>query len=368
MKQDHDHPLKTATQINTKRLYKFNWTLSIIIVIYFLFSFIAKREVDSYAVYYYDLFLLILFANVCFGMLLFYINKQEAERTKASCVIQMTYLCLHLLFAVLLSKHDPHMQALWIACIGIGVLFLIPPFAGIFMYLLTWIASSIVLSPYDEFARMEWPIHPSIRTALPEGLGFVASIIIWRSYTKSYKQHMLMNIEQTRLIEKNNSLQALAVQDPLTGLLNRTRFVDLVRAQLHKQNNKEASILIIDIDFFKHVNDQFGHPAGDQVLKDLSAMLMRYFPPPSLSARLGGEEFIIFLPNTHIEQARQLAEMLRENIATFPFSYKHHTIHITASFGIAQATHSFQHSYSKADQALYIAKQNGRNRVVVIST
>ncbi|MBA2878619.1 diguanylate cyclase (GGDEF)-like protein [Anoxybacillus kamchatkensis] len=359
----NDHLLKVASKTNIDRLYKLSWAITIITIIYFFLSFIGRLE--NKLVYSYNSLLFIIIANICFGMLFLYISRQKAEGTKKAYVIQAAYFMLHLFLGVLLSIHDQYMNVLWISCIGMGVLFLIPPLVGGIMYVLTFVLSSIVLSSHDAPTLLEWITHVPIHIVIPEGLGFGVSLIVWRNYTKNYKQQLLTNIEQQQLAEKNASLQALAIQDRLTGLFNRTHFVDLVNAYLKESDHEEATILIIDIDFFKHVNDHFGHPAGDQVLKALSVIIKQYFQHPNLSARLGGEEFIVFLPETSTEKARDLSETLRENIEKCPFQYKEHTIHITASFGIAQAIHSFQHCYPKADQALYLAKQLGRNRVVV---
>ncbi|EMI09418.1 GGDEF domain-containing protein [Anoxybacillus gonensis] len=357
--------LKAASKTNIDRLYKLSWAIAVITIIYFLLSLIERLKNKQYIVYGYDLLPFIIITNICFGLLFYYVRRQKSEGTKKAYIIQAAYFMLHLFLSILLSIHDQYMNALWIGCIGMGVLFLIPPLVGVIMYVLTFIASSIVLSSHDAPTLFEWIAHVPTHLLIPEGLGFGASLIVWRNYTKNYKQLLLTNIEQQQLAEKNASLQALAIQDRLTGLFNRTHFVDLVNTYLNESNHEEASILIIDIDFFKHVNDHFGHPAGDQVLKVLSTIIKQYFQHPNLSARLGGEEFIVFLPKTNIKKARDLSETLRENIEKYPFQYKEHTIHITVSFGIAQAIHSFEHCYPKADQALYLAKQLGRNRVVV---
>jgi len=129
-----------------------------------------------------------------------------------------------------------------------------------------------------------------------------------------------------------------------------------------------TSILLLDLDFFKRVNDTWGHPAGDAVLKNVAVVANSTVRATDLVGRLGGEEFIILLPNTSVESARRLAEKLRANLEHSPVAWEQKYIHSTASFGVASTTalenHDFDHLYTHADKALYTAKEKGRNRVV----
>ena len=170
------------------------------------------------------------------------------------------------------------------------------------------------------------------------------------------------------LTEANARLTELAARDPLTGLANRRCFEDhLVRAFQHFQRNGLAySILMIDVDFFKQVNDTYGHAIGDQVLMQLANILSNSIRSTDLVARYGGEEFIVLLgPATSQEQAHIVAEKIRTSIAAESFP---RVGEITISLGLAAANPKDEHqedAVKRADTALYRAKQAGRNRVCV---
>jgi diguanylate cyclase (GGDEF)-like protein len=124
----------------------------------------------------------------------------------------------------------------------------------------------------------------------------------------------------------------------------------------------------MDLDHFKRVNDTWGHPAGDAVLRNVAAVANATVRSTDLVGRLGGEEFIVLLPGTSGDAARRIAEKLRTALEASPVQWEQTTICATASIGIAGTTalekRSFDSLYSDADKALYLAKQRGRNRVV----
>ena len=167
----------------------------------------------------------------------------------------------------------------------------------------------------------------------------------------------------------NASLE-LAVTDALTGLFNR-RYLDTHANALIAQARAAASplsTLVIDIDHFKSVNDTHGHAAGDSVLREFAQRLRRNTRGVDLACRMGGEEFIIVMPDTPLWRARQIAERVRSCIAAEPFPINAGTqIAMTASVGLATLEASDEGMdalFSRADQALYAAKCEGRNRVV----
>lgn len=167
----------------------------------------------------------------------------------------------------------------------------------------------------------------------------------------------------------NASLEQ-AVTDALTGLFNR-RYLDTHAKALFEQARAAASplsTLVIDIDHFKSVNDTHGHAAGDSVLREFAQRLRRNTRGVDLICRMGGEEFIIVMPDTPLWRARQIAERLRSCIATEPFRINVGTqITVTASVGLATVETSDEGMdalFGRADQALYAAKREGRNRVV----
>ena len=161
-----------------------------------------------------------------------------------------------------------------------------------------------------------------------------------------------------------------AMTDPLTGLHNRRYMESHIRSKLEEAlaRGQPFSVLIADIDYFKSVNDTFGHDIGDTVLQEFAVRLKRYTRSIDLAARLGGEEFVIAMPDTNMERAYQVAERLRARIEAEPFRISHagEAIRVTASIGLACLEHADETVATllkRADRALYQAKNSGRNRV-----
>lgn len=174
------------------------------------------------------------------------------------------------------------------------------------------------------------------------------------------------------LEEANSKLQRLANIDALTELTNRRQMNKyLERMLLHcARSALPLSIIMLDIDYFKDYNDHYGHPAGDSCLKKVAKILERSITRPiDMAARYGGEEFIIILPETQVVGAHHLAEKIRlgiENLS-IPHVKSEEYGKVTASFGVSSIlpteASTLQHLIKEADQALYQAKESGRNRV-----
>jgi diguanylate cyclase (GGDEF)-like protein len=195
----------------------------------------------------------------------------------------------------------------------------------------------------------------------------------------SYEQVVLelkqaqQNAEQlaVELQQANNTLRELAYRDGLTGLYNHRYFQKVFEAELQRavRYNHSVSLLMVDIDFFKKVNDTFGHPVGDEVLKELSRVLVRLVRSCDVVARYGGEEFAVVLPETCTRGAKVLAQRLRRGVEQLKIENTNgESFSVTISIGLA-ATDMSEKELSRValiecgDQALYMAKQNGRNRV-----
>jgi diguanylate cyclase (GGDEF)-like protein len=170
----------------------------------------------------------------------------------------------------------------------------------------------------------------------------------------------------SELEEKNQRLEGLASTDLLTGLANRRHFDEVVQAEMHRssRHGQPLSLMMLDIDHFKRVNDTFGHSIGDRVLQQVADCTRGAVRPYDCLARWGGEEFIILMPNTSLASAAILAERIRESIAamtTDPVGQ------VTASLGVAEylPPSTLGPWLDRADQALYRAKREGRNRVEV---
>jgi diguanylate cyclase (GGDEF)-like protein len=167
------------------------------------------------------------------------------------------------------------------------------------------------------------------------------------------------------LLSKATQLEEKASFDFLTKLYNRRKFNSFLEYEISKSNRyKEEifSLLLVDIDYFKNVNDNYGHLVGDNVLQEVSKILTICSRDSDIVARWGGEEFILMLPQTNIEQAFFVAEKLRATIEKHKFD---DVKHITCSIGVAQfhKNEDKETLFKRVDAALYKAKNSGRNRV-----
>ena len=182
--------------------------------------------------------------------------------------------------------------------------------------------------------------------------------------------HTKLKLLQDELREKNAQLEELSVTDMLTGLANRRRLMARLEEEVQRsrRHNTPLAVVMIDIDHFKQVNDTHGHAMGDQVLRNIGALLKTSLRNTDLAARYGGEELTLVLPHTDLEKAVQVAEKLREKFAQFEHQLDGATLQKTASMGVAAREGSDQAPAAEdllkqADEALYRAKQSGRNRV-----
>ena len=184
----------------------------------------------------------------------------------------------------------------------------------------------------------------------------VGAVVVFRDVTKE------------RRLKRALSFQAS--HDALTGLINRREFDSRLHTALQGARNGDGThaLLYVDLDQFKVVNDTCGHPAGDRLLRDVTALLQQQVRSADLIARLGGDEFGILVQHCTIEQATRIADQIRQAVRDYRFSWEHHTASIGASIGvvpITQDSESVASLLSAADIACYAAKDAGRNRVHV---
>jgi diguanylate cyclase (GGDEF)-like protein len=166
-----------------------------------------------------------------------------------------------------------------------------------------------------------------------------------------------------------DKLQMEANVDKWTGAYNKTYFNKALEQEVKKSkiSGEPLSLVVIDLDFFKRVNDDYGHDAGDYVLKAMADIVLKSgIRNNDVFARYGGEEFCILLPGTNIKQSFAIADRLRVSIQDFKFMYDGQELPVTASIGVSdyrQGVNTPQDLFKRADKALYNAKENGRNQV-----
>lgn len=162
----------------------------------------------------------------------------------------------------------------------------------------------------------------------------------------------------------------LSLTDALTGLYNRRHLDTMLEREFlrAKRYGSDLSVAIIDIDFFKKVNDTHGHICGDYILKEVSYLILENFRKTDIIFRYGGEEFVALLTETTLEKAKIPLERLRKSVEEYPFNFKGTDIKITISGGATEIgdVENASEFLDNADKALYMAKENGRNQIVFL--
>ena len=213
-------------------------------------------------------------------------------------------------------------------------------------------------------------------TAAPFGDGFLITYTEITEFKRlldeasTARQDLALEIEARQILE--GELRRMSTMDGLTGVLNRRGFEETSRraARQARKTGSALSVISFDIDHFKRVNDRFGHAAGDAVLMSVASSVVGEMRKDTDSfSRVGGEEFVLLLPNTSIESAFQFGEHLRSVIAKTPIAVEEGVITITASFGVHTLLPGceVERLMIEADAAMYESKHSGRNRVTIFA-
>lgn len=287
----------------------------------------------------------------------------QARHTLLHVVLTLSCTVLFLANATVLAALQASAAAgvsVWLlGCMAVAVLVLQRPLA----------AAGVLVVGY---AALLWLADPALRlqSMAATALALAVSVRNWRTFTQLSLQGLELERTRTELQQRQRDLERMTRQDSLTGLFNSKTFTEVTKLELDrtKRQGTPTSILLVDLDHFKKVNDTHGHPAGDAVLRHVATLLATGVRNTDLVGRLGGEEFIILLPATSIESAQRLAEKLRQRLQASPVLWVGNPIQMTASFGLAVSTSfltlDFDTLYNTADKALYLAKSSGRNRVM----
>lgn len=292
--------------------------------------------------------------------------------SRAAVAVQLVTPLSGLLFAGAFAVIDqlvtPNISPFLLGSVFVSSAFLIRPGAAVALY-------AVVYALF--FWALEWtqPDPVQLLTNRLNGLfaavlGMVLALFLWHKNTVHLLLQRELQSRNAALVRQREELAWLAKRDGLTGLFNRSEFLQLAEVELLRaqRNGTDTSAIMVDLDRFKAVNDLHGHPAGDKVLKHAADWLRGGVRATDTVARIGGEEFVVLLPQTPQGAAIALAEKLLAVLQTSPAPItREQTLAFTASLGVGTlpAGHggSVAALYAAADHALYEAKRKGRNRV-----
>jgi diguanylate cyclase len=214
---------------------------------------------------------------------------------------------------------------------------------------------------------LSWPALLGYAAAIRINLGSRRAYTLWQ---QSEQMNKRLEVEILHSKELEAELQRQALTDPLTGLSNRRHYEMLFKRE-HERCRRHGSVMtlgMIDLDHFKRINDNYGHDVGDQVLKFVAEVMQRPLRHSDILGRFGGEEFILILPDTSLQQAESIAERMRQALEDDGLIQGDALIKITATFGLTQVRPDdvdIQDSVRRADEALYQGKRSGRNKVTL---
>lgn len=291
--------------------------------------------------------------------------KKRREPNKTMHLIQyisvIVIMASGIAFVTLDQLVTPSITPFILSCIVCGTVFLIRPSISLIIYIISYGAYYYLLA--FTVTNQQVLLSNRVNGITAVGTGFLVSFIIWN--------YNYINIIQKRHIEiQQKQLEQMAYYDSLTGVSNRHFFDKLIKQEYSsmERHGHKTVIIILDIDDFKNVNDVYGHIVGDKILEQTASLLKDNARKSDIISRFGGEEFVILMPNTSLEEGYDFADRLRKQIMQKNFAIDSNNIHITASFGVSLLSDiknkNSKNYYSLADKALYIAKRQGKNMVV----
>ncbi|MCD8574636.1 MAG: diguanylate cyclase [Erysipelotrichaceae bacterium] len=378
--------LKSAVNANMSRLYYLSLLMIPISVIHIVtFTFFVVPETQEATWWRMGIILLhslMVAMSSIISFLIFWIDNYERELIRLKFMIQIFSTIVVMVLGVGIAVVDQwittSISPFIIVSIIIALVVLMHPLVSTIIYigLFAVFIFTMPLIITDSLILTSTIMNGITVVMMAVGL----SNIMWYYYTKNEKQKRVIEIQNANLEEQkqeleqlNYRLSVLASMDSMTQLLNRREFENQVNAELSvfKDDVLSSSMMIADIDHFKRVNDQYGHPVGDELLKQFSLLLKAVLRDKDLIARWGGEEFVVMLHQANPNEAYKIAERLRRTIESTTFQINQHHIHITVSFGIAPLNTSEEEplytSYLRADKALYQAKESGRNKTIIFT-
>ncbi len=277
-----------------------------------------------------------------------------------------------LLFTATVTTVDqlvtPNISAFLLGCVFASLLFQLRPVEALALHVVGYVVFFVAIGTTQADAALL--LSNRVNGLAAAVLGVILSGVLWHKNARYVLLQRELSQRNQDLTRQQEELIWLAKRDALTGLFNRGEFLRLAEEELRRslRHGTDMSAIMLDLDNFKSINDRYGHPAGDAVLQHTADCLLGAVRVTDVVARIGGEEFVVLLPQTRLDAAVQLAEKLLRTLQQSPAQVARGvSIGFTASLGVGSlpAGHSSTVAalYAAADHALYEAKRLGRNRV-----
>ncbi|WP_379128194.1 GGDEF domain-containing protein [Paenibacillus sp. sgz500958] len=295
--------------------------------------------------------------------------------TAWGCLLTLFGTWLYLGLGIYLTSQDQlvnsGMTPFVIICLALAVVLRIHPLSALISYVTAYTVFYFSISYTQPHPDIVLSLRINAVCTVLVSIGI--SWIMWRQNLKLIYMRRKVAHRQSRLKLKNRQLHYLAGHDALTGLLNRMQFRKeaYIEIERMRRSGQECSMIILDIDRFKGINDHYGHPVGDKVLTDIAGIIRSTIDQQYICARLGGEEFIMLLYGAKASDAFCTARLLCTAIGEYSFRTEDIAVHVTASFGVAAMpvddVSPLDQAYKRVDKALYRAKEKGGNTVEMAS-
>jgi diguanylate cyclase (GGDEF)-like protein len=365
--QDNNSVLGECAQINTRRIY-YLAIIAIPLRIIDIFLFAFTKSYDTLALKTWSQGIIASHSVLLVLMIGFFLTtyrlRKRTEPNTTMFVLQYIVVVVIMASGIAIVTFDQlvttNITPFLLICIICGSIFLIRPLASFIIYVTSYMAYYYLIALTITDPQILLSNRVNGITAV--GVGFLLSFILWHyNYTTI--------IQKRRIESQQKQLEQMAYYDPLTDLPNRRLLEKLIKRELASMQRygQETVIIMLDVDDFKQINDTYGHQVGDSILMQLADLLQNNVRETDTVARFGGEEFIILMPNTSVEEGYIFAERIRKIIMEKVFSIGSDTLQITSSFGVSSMgdinSQNLEDYYLLADKALYLAKQSGKNRV-----
>lgn len=360
-------------------------TLSLLEIIILSLSLYLEKEnfFYSFRVYYGIMYVLMILVMIIFLVIFSMMKNHKISKEKNILRIFYLFTAFILLWNSIITLLDQisygEVTVYIIAVIGIGVVSIYKSIYLLIIYIVNHMIFLISLPYFQSSSKILFGHY--INTTVVIVISWVIQTLIYKSRMYDFTNRKIiqeknneMNLLYKKLKKANEELKFLAERDGLTGLYNRLILDKLSKIEWQKslENLKPLTVIMIDIDFFKAFNDNYGHQAGDECIKKVAELLKSFFyDKTNIVARYGGEEFIVIFKDIEKEEAYLIVEKIRKEIEKLEIKHEYSSVskYVTVSLGMYSSIPSSESSIEEfikaADDALYAAKNRGRNKFVV---